>query len=168
MSLDWRALAFLLAARAFADILIAASPAIQNYDKVYEPVKDRVKQIPDKIKGMRGQNDQGDDYSDDDYYDQPKRHSSRRDSRRSRADDKWVEESYERKVSNRARSAGRDGPHGGGGRGLDRERRRKSAPAFDYAKLTVSFLQVESTTPIPNLLHHLPPKIVASRLVNKL
>ena len=122
----------MLAARVFADILIAASPAIENYEKVYDPVKDRVKQLPDKIKSMRGQNDRGDDYSDDDYYDQPKRRSSRREPRRSRGDERWVEESYERKVSGRARSAGRDGAYGGGGRGLDRERRRKSYPALDF------------------------------------
>ena len=128
----------MLAPRGFADILIAASPAIQNYDKVYDPVKDRVKQIPDKIKSMRGQNDQGDDYSDDDYYDRPKRQSSRREPRRSRGDDRWVEESYERKVSGRARSAGRDGAYGGGGRGLDRERRRKSRSRFRLRRLTIS------------------------------
>ena len=70
---------------------------------------------------MRGQDDRDRDYSsgDDDYYDRPKRHSSRREPRRSRGDDRWVEESYERKVSGRAKSVGRDGY---GGRGLDRHR----------------------------------------------
>lgn len=76
---------------------------------------------------MRGQNDRDGYSSDDDYYDRPKQQSSRRDSRRSRDDGRWVEESYERKVSGRARSAGRDGPNGGGGRGLDRERHRELA-----------------------------------------
>lgn len=80
-----------------------------------------MKQLPEKVKNMRGHNDRDGYSSDDDYYDRPKNQSSRRDSRRSRDDGRWVEESYERKVSGRARSAGRDG------RGLDRERQRELA-----------------------------------------
>ena len=116
----------MLMPRAIADNLTAATPAIQNYDKVYDPVRDRVKQLPQRVKSMRGHNDRNNDPQDysDDEYDRPNHRSSRREPRRSHGDGRWVEETYERKETGRARSVGRDGAYGGGGRGLDRDRHR--------------------------------------------
>ena len=84
-----------------------------------------MKQLPQRVKSMRGQNDRhrdDPDYSDDEY-DEPRHRSSRREPRRSHGDGRWVEETYERKETGRARSVGRDGAYGG--RGLDRDRHRK-------------------------------------------
>ena len=122
-----RALVYLPSLWPIADNLIAASPAIQHYDKVYDPVKNGVKQLPQRVKSMRAHDDRNRDdrgYSDDEY-DEPRHRSSRREPRRSHGDGRWVEESYERKEVGRARSVGRDGAYGSGGRGLDRDRYRK-------------------------------------------
>lgn len=162
-------------------VLEGAGPVIEHYDKIYEPVKERVKQIPKKIPGLKTRSGQDEDEEEevveydygskrrgnvdrpqeqdvaeyntyerprrsnterrpeDDYetYDPPRRsnterpreHRSRHKSRhRSRhGGDRYVEEEivYERK-GGRAKSVGRDGAYGGGGRGLNRDDRRKS------------------------------------------
>ena len=158
-------------------VLEGAGPMIEHYDKVYEPVKERVKKIPNKIPGMKNRNGQDvyeeedtveyDNYGSqgrgvqdrpreqevvdyntyeppqrsnterrrDDYdtYDPPRRSNTdrprehRRHKSRHRRGDRVVEEEYvyERK-GGRAKSAGRDGPYGGGGRGLQRDDRRES------------------------------------------
>ena len=140
MSLDSNARVYLLIIRRCANKRTVAEPAIQNYDKVLDPLKERVKVIPVKLKSMRGQEDHDRDHrhrdhryhghqdsSDDEDYDRPRRrHTSRQEPRHSRDDGRWIEETYERKVVGRAKSAGRDGANGGGGRGLDRDRHRES------------------------------------------
>lgn len=166
----------------FAELALeGAGPVIEHYDKVYEPVKERVKKIPEKIPGLKNRSGR-DEYDEDDEveydydskrrgnsdrpqeqgvaeynthepprrsnterrpkedyetYDPPRRsnterpreHRSRHKSRhRSRhRGDRYIEEEYiyERK-GGRAKSVGRDGAYGGGGRGLDRNDRRKS------------------------------------------
>jgi len=108
-------------------LLEAAHPLIEHSDKVYEPAVDRAKdqarKIRDKITSPTNGN--FDDEDDDDYYDRPRR----RDTERARGRDYYEEEFYEKKVTGpRAKSAGRDGRYGGGGRGLDRDDRRRLHP----------------------------------------
>ena len=108
--------------------LEAANPAIEHYDKVLEPAKDRAKDSARKIREKITSPNKGkfDDEDQDDYYDRSRHRDSRRESGRSRGNDGYVEESYERRVTGpRAKSAGRDGRYGGGGRGLDRDDRRR-------------------------------------------
>lgn len=162
-------------------VLEGAGPVIEHYDKVYEPVKERVKKIPKIIPGWKTKSghdeyeeEEVDEYDydskgpgnsdrrqeqdvaeyhtyepprrsnterrpkeDSETYDPPRRsnterpreHRSRHKSRhRSRHHgDRFIEEEYvyERK-GGRAKSVGRDGAYGGGGRGLRRDDRRKS------------------------------------------
>ncbi len=166
----------------FAELALeGAGPMVEHYEKLYEPVKERVKKIPQKIPGFKSRSGR-DEYEEEevdeydygskgrgnsdraqeqkvaayntyepprrsnterrpkeDYetYDPPRRsnterpreHRSRHKSRhRSRPrGDRYVEEEYvyERK-GGRAKSVRRDGAYGGGGRGLDRDDRRKS------------------------------------------
>ena len=116
--------------------LEAANPAIEHYDKVYEPARDRakdgVRKVREKITSPT--KDRFPESDDDDYYDRPRRRDTHRDSGRSRGRDDYVEESYERKVTGgRAKSVGRDGRYGGGGRGLDRDSRRSLfSPAYIF------------------------------------
>lgn len=108
--------------------LEAANPLIEHADKMYEPAVDRAKdharKIRDKITSpTNGRFDDEDD--EDDYYDRPRR----RETERARGRGNYEEEFYERKVTGpRAKSAGRDGRYGGGGRGLDRDDRRRPYP----------------------------------------
>lgn len=109
--------------------LEAANPAIENYEKVYEPARDRAKDGVRKMRekltnSSKGRFEEVDE--EDDYYDRPRRSNTQRDSGRTRGRDDYVEESYERRMTGpRAKSAGRDGRYGGGGRGLDRDDRRR-------------------------------------------
>lgn len=136
--------------------LEGASAGIDNYEKLYEPLKDKAKKIPNPIKQIRSQPDQPQmqDQDLDDHYDPPPRSYTDRDRRGSIRDrearggkdnyeydlvrrstdrrgskghrDTYVEETYEKR-SSRAKSAGRDGNiGGGGGRGLHRDDRRRS------------------------------------------
>ena len=121
--------------------LEAANPAIEHYDKVYEPAKERAKIGAKKIREKIISPSKGgfdEEEVEDDYYDRPRRRDSRRESGRTRGRDDYVEESYERKVTGtRAKSAGRDGRYGGGGRGLDRDDRRRWCSLLGYeASLT--------------------------------
>lgn len=105
--------------------LEAANPLIEHGDKMYEPAKERAKEQTRKIREKitsptKGRYDDDDDY----YYDRP---HHRRDTDRHRGRGDYEEEYYERKVTGpRAKSVGRDGRYGGGGRGLDRDDRRRS------------------------------------------
>ena len=94
--------------------LPAASPVINNYDKVYDPIKARAKQLPSKLRHRRDRDYDSDDYDD---YD---RHGSRR--HRPRGGYDYYDEKYERREGDRAKSAGRDGY---GGRGLRDDRSRR-------------------------------------------
>lgn len=120
----------------FAELAMeGASAGIENYEKVYDPLKEKAKKLPNPIKSIRGgqqnrdQYDDNDDESYDSYddYHSPRRTYTDRDGGRrhrdSRSGGAYVEESYERR-SGRAKSTGRDGI--GGGRGLDRRARSKS------------------------------------------
>ncbi|KAL8708854.1 MAG: hypothetical protein Q9220_006310 [cf. Caloplaca sp. 1 TL-2023] len=99
----------------------AASPLIQNYDKVTDPMIAKAKQLPNPIKNRRGQ-DRG---NDDDYYEYDRYEGARRSSGRDRGrDDAYYDDEYERRGSGRAKSAGRDGY---GGRGLRDDRRRRES-----------------------------------------
>ncbi len=108
--------------------LEAANPLIEHADKVYEPAVDRAKDQARKIRGKitSPTNGRFDDEDDEDgYYDRPRR----RETERARGRGNYEEEFYERKVTGpRAKSAGRDGRYGGGGRGLDRDDRRRPYP----------------------------------------
>ena len=172
----------------YAELMLeGAGPMIEHYDKVYEPVKERVKKIPQKIPGWKTRSGQ-DEYEEEevaeydtydskergnsdrpreqevvqyDRYDppqrsnterrprddvemydpprrsnteRPKEHRSRREKSRHRSrhrshrrGDRYVEEEYlyERR-GGRAKSAGRDGPYGGGGRGLKRDDKKQT------------------------------------------
>lgn len=146
----------------FAELALeGASNGVDHYEKVYHPVKNQAKKLPNSLKKFRGQSaqdqgqaqDQYDDYNsprrsntdrdprgstrdrdvrggDDDYEYEPVRRSNtdRIDSRRDRVrgGNGYVEETYERRSSGRAKSAGRDGYQGSGGRGLHRDDRRRS------------------------------------------
>lgn len=107
--------------------LEAANPLIEYGDKHYEPVKNRAKdqarKMKEKITSPKDGRFDGDD--EDDYYDRPRR----RETERPRGRGDYEDEYYERKVTGpRAKSAGRDGRYGGGGRGLDRDDRRRPYP----------------------------------------
>lgn len=93
---------------------------INHYDKVYEPVKAKAKELPKKLKSRRDRDYEDEEYIEYDRYEGPRRDSGRRDRRRGGSD--YSEEKYERRDSGRARSAGRDGY---GGRGLRDDRRRR-------------------------------------------
>lgn len=119
----------------FAELALeGASTGIDNYEKVVDPLKEKVKQLPNPIKKYRGGQQDRDHYDDDDEsddsyddYHSPRRSRTDRGGRDRHRDSRgggvYVEESYERR-SGRAKSAGRDGPRGG--RGLDRHGRSKS------------------------------------------
>lgn len=107
--------------------LEAANPLIEHADKVYEPAVDRAKDQARKIRDKIASPTNGrlDDDDEDDYYERPRR----RETERARGRGDYEEEYYERRVTGpRAKSAGRDGRNGGGGRGLDRDDRRRSYP----------------------------------------
>lgn len=119
----------------FAELALeGASTGIDNYERVYDPLRDRAKKIPNPVKKYwKGQNDR-DRYDDDDQsydsyddYHSPRRGQTDRSRahrhRESRGGGVYIEESYERR-SGRAKSTGRDGH--GGGRGPDRDGRSKS------------------------------------------
>ena len=184
----------------YAELMLEGlGPAVEHYDKVYEPVKERVKKIPKKIPGWKNRSGQDeyeeedvveydydvkdpgnpdrpreqevveyntyeppqrrdaerrtrDDYEsydpprrskterrareDSDTYDPPRRsnterprehrrHKSRHRSRHGGG--RYIEEEYVyEKKGGRAKSVGRDGAYGGGGRGLRRDDRRQS------------------------------------------
>ncbi|CAO1600352.1 hypothetical protein XANCAGTX0491_004046 [Xanthoria calcicola] len=109
----------------FAELALeAASPVINNYDKVTDPAIAKAKELPQKWKERRAGHS---DRPYDDRYDDYDRHyrspdPDRRD--RSRRDPDYYEESYERREGGRAKSAGRDGF---GGRGLRDDRRRRDS-----------------------------------------
>lgn len=112
-------------------------------------MKNQGKKLKEKIMSPTkgGFDDQDGGYDD---YDRSHRYESRREPRRSRGGGDYEEETYERRVTgDRAKSAGRD-PYGRGGRGLDRDdRRRKRSLHQDHSVgLTVS--QAAGTTPTPN------------------
>lgn len=119
----------------FAELALeGANTAADHFDKVYDPLKEKVKNLPSPTKMIRGGHRDRDIYSDDDQsddgyddYRSPRRSQTDRavGHRRhhSRGGGTYVEESYERRMG-RAKSAGRDGI--GGGRGLDRGGRSKS------------------------------------------
>lgn len=108
----------------FAELALeGATAGIENYEKVYDPLKEKVKKLPNPIKSFRsGQHDR-DQYDDDDNeaydsyddYRSPRRsHTDRGDRdhhRDSRGGGGYVEESYERR-SGRAKSTDRDGHRG--------------------------------------------------------
>ncbi|KAL8910630.1 MAG: hypothetical protein Q9171_004085 [Xanthocarpia ochracea] len=110
----------------FAELALeAASPVINNYDKITDPALAKAKLLPQKLKSARGgDHDRGydDRYDDYDRYDDRRRGSDRRD--RSRRYDDHADDPYERRESGRAKSAGRDGY---GGRGLRDDRRRRDS-----------------------------------------
>lgn len=108
-----------------------ASTGVDHYEKVYDPLKEKAKKLPNPVKKLRrGQigRDQYDDddgsYDSDDEYRSPRRTNTDRGGGRRQRDSRggggYVEESYERR-SGRAKSTGRDG-----GRGLRRDGRSKS------------------------------------------
>lgn len=104
--------------------LKGVGPAVDNYEKVYDPMKNQGRKLKEKIMSPTkgGFDDQDGDYDD---YDRSRRYESRREPRRSRGGGDYEEETYERRVTgDRAKSAGRD-PYGRGGRGLDRDDRRR-------------------------------------------
>lgn len=119
-------------AEEFAELgLEAAGPLIDRGDKMYEPAKQRAKDAARKAREKIQSPTQGgfdrNGSDDDDYYDRPRRRNTQRDRDRGRGN--YEEEYYERKVTGpRAKSAGRDGYAGGGGRGLDRDRRCDYTP----------------------------------------
>lgn len=101
----------------FAELgLTAAGPAINNYDKAYDPIKNKAKKL---AQNRKRQQDRGRDDQDVDY-NRPSR-DSRRDYGYDRNGDYY--DDYERRESGRAKSAGRDGY---GGRGLRDDRRRST------------------------------------------
>ncbi|KAL9597558.1 MAG: hypothetical protein Q9219_005060 [cf. Caloplaca sp. 3 TL-2023] len=87
--------------------LEAASPIIQNYDKVTDPAKEKAKQQMERMRGRRNHGRGYDDeYVDYDRYDHPRRGSDRRD--RPRRGDDYYDDDYDRTGGGRARSTGRD------------------------------------------------------------
>ena len=143
--------------------LEGASTGVDHFEKVYDPLKDQAKKLQNPVKKLRGKSDQDQGQEEDpyDYYDKQRRsntdrdrygstrdrgsadddyehdsvrrsNTDRRGSRRDRVRDGYVEETYERR-SSRAKSAGRDGYHGSGGRGL-RDDRRRSLSTIDKPK----------------------------------
>ncbi|KAL8635748.1 MAG: hypothetical protein Q9228_006793 [Teloschistes exilis] len=104
--------------------LKAANPVINNYDKVTDPVMAKAKELPNKIRSVRGRGDRDDDYYEE--YDYRRRDSGREDRPRG-GDYEYIDEKYERRGSGRAKSAGRDGY---GGRGLRDDRRRQSRRSY--------------------------------------
>lgn len=60
-----------------------ASAGIDNYEKVYDPLKEKAKKIPNPIKKIRAQPDQPQmqDLDSDDHYDPPPRSYTDRDRR---------------------------------------------------------------------------------------
>lgn len=120
-----------MAADEFAELVLeGASYGIDNYEKVYEPLKTRVKTMPNPITKFsksrsQDQSGPGDDYDDYDNYPSRSPNVDRRMSRRdngrgsgggSRGGDGaggYVKETLYRE-SGRAKSAGRDGYIGGG------------------------------------------------------
>ncbi|KAL8766844.1 MAG: hypothetical protein Q9209_006502 [Squamulea sp. 1 TL-2023] len=101
--------------------LEAASPVINNYDKITDPALAKAKLLPQKLKNRR----EGDRHRDyDDEYDDYDRRDHRRQRDRPRGDDDYYEDAYERRGNGRAKSAGRDGY---GGRGLRDDRRRRDS-----------------------------------------
>lgn len=104
--------------------LKGVGPAVENYEKVYDPMKNQGRKLKEKVMSPnKGSfDDQDGDYDD---YDRSHRYEPRREHRRSRGGGDYEEETYERRVTgDRAKSAGRD-PYGRGGRGLDRDDRRR-------------------------------------------
>lgn len=105
-------------------------------------MKNKTKQLKEKITSPNKQHfdDQDDDYRD---YDR------RRRSGRPRGGD-YEEETYERRVhGDRAKSAGRD-PYGRGGRGLERDDRRRTYHVVCQVLIVSDMLQVVGTIPVPN------------------
>lgn len=119
-------------------VLEGASTGIDHYEKVYDPLKERVKKLPNPIKSIRrgrdGQQEDYDDYGDDESPppDNPDRRLARQ-PRSSRAGEGYIDESYERRMG-RARSTGRDA-YQGGGRGLNRDGRSKSGQVIPSASM---------------------------------
>lgn len=108
-------------------LLEGASTGIENFEKVYDPLKSQAKKLPNPVKAFRRDRNgrEIEVNSDDDYYSPPPSNSDRRASRQnrsSRGGGEYIEESYERRMG-RARSTGRDGH---GGRGLDRDGQARS------------------------------------------
>ncbi|MCJ1468815.1 Serine/arginine repetitive matrix protein 2 [Pseudocyphellaria aurata] len=126
----------------FAELALeGASTGIENYEKVYDSLRDKAQKMPNPIKKYwNGQNDR-DQYKDDDQsydsyddYHSPRHGQTDRSRvhrhRQSRGGNVYIEESYERR-SGRAKSTGRDGL--GGGRGTDRDGRSKSRRKIYYS-----------------------------------
>ena len=140
-------------------ILEGASAGIDNYEKVVDPVKDRVKRLPNPVKSFRrdrnGREVEYDDDDDDDDSPSP-RYSDRRVSRQdrtSRGGEEYVEESYERRMG-RARSTGRDGRHGG--RGLDRDGRSRSNNSITLRRCRLTCCRPPAEVPFRLRILHLP------------
>ncbi|KAL8986854.1 MAG: hypothetical protein Q9177_003890, partial [Variospora cf. flavescens] len=94
-----------------------SSPIINNYDKVYDPVRERAKKQAEKLRnrGRGGHDDEHVEYG-------------RRDDRRGGGGGRdYYDGEYEQRGGGRAKSAGRDG---NGGRGLGDDRRRYSRRSY--------------------------------------
>lgn len=164
----------------FAELAFeGASAGIDNYEKVYDPLKEKAKKLPNPIKKSRGGQQNRDQYDDDDDdasydsyddYHSPRRTYTDRDGGRRHRDSRgggaYVEESYERR-SGRAKSTGRDGI--GGGRGLDRRARSKSPfdePPQAMRQANLSQAAGRCITRTPNLPSH--RLVVANPSANRL
>ena len=157
----------------FAELSMEAVPLVtENYEKVYDPLKDKTKQGIQKVKDMgKSRHTQGGGYESEtdeeiEYdapprrnYTEPTRRRSPRgdDRRRSRRDyDDVVEERYVYKGPNkdRAKSMGRDG--WGGGRGDGRKGKSLTSPTGMYRMLTPC-QEAAVITLTPNLPSPLDP-----------
>ena len=103
-----------------AEIALEGVPfVVDNYEKVYDPLKDKTKQGFQKVKEMRSSRDGPGGYESEDEideYDGPPRRSNTGGRRRSPRGS-TVEERYAYSGPARARSAGRSGPRDRDGRG---------------------------------------------------
>ncbi|KAL8939339.1 MAG: hypothetical protein Q9216_003403 [Gyalolechia sp. 2 TL-2023] len=116
--------------------LKAASPIINNYDKVTDPAKEKAKQQMERMRERRGLGHgrgYDDEYVDYDRYNAPRR-GDRRDRPRGRDD--YYEDSYER-GGGRARSAGR-GSYGGRGLRDDRRGHSRRSYSSDSSESSIS------------------------------
>ncbi|KAL9042535.1 MAG: hypothetical protein Q9180_000546 [Flavoplaca navasiana] len=102
--------------------LEAASPIINNYDKVTDPALAKAKERWLEHRAGHPNRHHDDRYDDDDYY---RRHRGDR----SRRDRDYYDDPYDRRDGGRARSTGRDSY---GGRGLRDDRRRRGTPTSSH------------------------------------
>ncbi|KAL8699559.1 MAG: hypothetical protein Q9201_005942 [Fulgogasparrea decipioides] len=121
----------------FAELALeAASPVIQNYDKVTDPMLAKAKALPKKLRGARGRGyDSEEEYVEYDRYNGPRRESGRRD--RPCGDYDYPDDRYQRRDDGRARSVGRSA-YGGHDSRDDRRRYSRRSYSSDSSDSSIS------------------------------